>query len=92
MSEEKNQPEQEQLTPEQILERKAQLKEFYANQMDLLRPQLEYETTLASIEEQRFKRMTMIIRQAEMSMGPKEEKEQRQTEGEEKKERTLKKD
>jgi hypothetical protein len=32
MSEEKNQPEQEQLTPEQILERKAQLKEFYANQ------------------------------------------------------------
>lgn len=92
MSEETNQPDQEQLTPEQILERKAQLKEFYANQMDLLRPQLEYETTLASIEEQRFKRMTMIIRQAEMSMGPKEEKEQRQTEGGEKKERTLKKD
>jgi hypothetical protein len=92
MSETTNQPKDVELTPEQIAERRAQLKEFYENQMDLLRPQLEYETTLAAIEEQRFKRMTMIIRQAEMSMGPKEEKEQRQTEGEEKKERTLKKD
>lgn len=92
MSEEKNQPKDVELSPEQIQERRAQLKEFYASQIDLLKPQLEYETILASIEEQRFKRMTMIIRQAEMSMGPKEEKEQRQTEGEEKKERTLKKD
>jgi len=92
MSTETNQPEQEPLTPEQIAERRAQLKEFYENQMELLKPQLEYETALASIEEQRFKRMTMIIRQAEMSMGPKEEKEKIQAEGGEKKERTLKKD
>ncbi len=92
MSETTNQPKDVELTPEQILERKAQLKEFYANQMDLLRPQLEYETTLASIEEQRFKRMTMIYRQAEMQMGPQEEKEKKQAEGDTQKERTLKKD
>lgn len=87
MSTEKNQPEQEQLTPEQIEERKAQLKEFYINQMDLLKPQLEYETILASIEEQRFKRTTMIYRHAELTAGPEQE-----SEGKQKKERTLKKD
>ena len=93
MSEQTNQPKDVELTPEEIQERRAQLKEFYTNQMDLLRPQLEYETILASIEEQRFKRMTMIYRQAEMQMGPQEEKEQKkQAEEKEKKERTLKKD
>ena len=93
MSEQTNQPKDVELTPEEIQERRAQLKEFYTNQMDLLRPQLEYETILASIEEQRFKRMTMIYSQAEMSMGPQEEKEKKeQAEGKEKKERTLKKD
>ena len=93
MSEQTNQPKDVELTPEEIQERRAQLKEFYTNQMDLLRPQLEYETILASIEEQRFKRMTMIYRQAEMSMGPQEKKEKKeQAEGKEKKERTLKKD
>ena len=41
MFEQTNQPKDVELTPEEIQERRAQLKEFYTNQMDLLRPQLE---------------------------------------------------
>lgn len=87
MSETTNQPKDVELTPEEIKERRVQLKEFYKSQMDLLKPQLEYETILASIEEQRFKRTTMIYRHAELTAGPEQE-----LEGKQKKERTLKKD
>lgn len=43
---------------------------YYKEQMPLLKAQLEYERTIADIEEARVKAMTMVIRQAQLKAGP----------------------
>ena len=50
-------PEEEQLSPEEIKERRQELTNFYKEGSKHLKVQLEYETLLTSIEEQRAKRM-----------------------------------
>lgn len=96
MSEETNQETVENLTPEQLEQRRTNLVKYYEKQVYVLKAQLAYETMLADIEEQRVKRMTMIMRQAQMSAPQQEEEEEEPSETpapptEEPKERKLKK-
>jgi hypothetical protein len=76
MSEETNQETVENLTPEQLEQRRTNLVKYYEKQVYVLKAQLAYETMLADIEEQRVKRMTMIMRQAQMAAPQQEEEEE----------------
>ena len=51
----------EQLSPEEIQERRQELTNFYKDGSKHLKVQLEYETLLTSIEEQRAKRMQASV-------------------------------
>ena len=51
--------EQVELTPEEIKERKEKLLNYYQEQIEFLNTQLEYETLLTNVEEQRAKRIQM---------------------------------
>lgn len=51
--------EQLELTPEEIKERKEKLLNYYQEQIEFLNTQLEYETLLTNVEEQRAKRIQM---------------------------------
>ena len=95
MSQETNQETAEKLTPEQLEIRRKELVVYYEKQNYVLKAQLAYETTMADIEEQRARRMTMIMRQAQMA-APQQEEEEEPSETpapptEELKERKLKK-
>ena len=73
-----NQQEQEQeLTPEQLTERKEQMLSFYKESIPYLEAQLNYETLLTSIDEVRYKRTNIQMQYAmlasEMQEGPEEE-------------------
>jgi len=76
MSQETNQETAEQLTPEQLKKRRDDLISYYKNQTLVLEAQFKYESVMADIEEQRVKRMTMIMRQAQMAAPPQEEEEE----------------
>jgi hypothetical protein len=96
MSQETNQETAEKLTPEQLEQRRKELVLHYEKQNYVLKAQLAYETTMADIEEQRARRMTMIMRQAQMAAPQPEEEEEEPSETpapptEEPKERKLKK-
>ena len=79
MSETENQQElidqEEVLTPEQIAAYRKNMLNYYKEQMPLLKAQLEYERTVADIEEARVKALTMVIRQAQIKAGPPREPE-----------------
>ena len=45
------------LTPEEVKERKEKLTQYYTEQVQFLTVQLEYETLVTQIEEQRAKRL-----------------------------------
>ena len=73
-----NQQEQEQeLTPEQLTERKEQMLSFYTESLPYLEAQLKYESLLTSIDEIRFKRTNIQMQYAmlasEMQEGPEKE-------------------
>lgn len=76
MSQETNQETAEQLTPEQLKKRRDDLITYYKNQTAVLEAQFKYESVMADIEEQRVKRMTMIMRQAQMAAPQQEEEEE----------------
>ena len=76
MSQETNQETAEQLTPEQLKKRRDDLVNYYKNQTLVLEAQFKYETVMADIEEARVKRMTMIMRQAQMAAPQQEEEEE----------------
>jgi hypothetical protein len=76
MSQETNQETAEQLTPEQLKKRRDDLINYYKNQTLVLEAQFKYESVMADIEEQRVKRMTMIMRQAQMAAPQQEEEEE----------------
>ena len=61
-----NEVAQEELSPEEIAQRKQELSNFYKDNVKHLKIQLEYETLLTDIEEQRAKRMqaTMFLAQS----------------------------
>jgi len=50
-------PDEEQLSPEEIKDRRQELTNFYKDGIKHLKVQKEYETLLTEIEEQRAKRM-----------------------------------
>ena len=52
-----NEVAQEELSPEEIAQRKQELSNFYKDNVKHLKIQLEYETLLTDIEEQRAKRI-----------------------------------
>lgn len=76
MSQETNQETAEKLTPEQLKKRRDDLITYYKNQTAVLEAQFKYEAVMADIEEQRVKRMTMIMRQAQMAAPEQEEEEE----------------
>jgi hypothetical protein len=76
MSQETNQETAEQLTPEQLKKRRDDLITYYKNQTAVLEAQFKYESVMADIEEQRVKRMTMIMRQAQMAAPQQDEEEE----------------
>lgn len=73
MSEKKE--EEVKLTPEELKVNREKVIEYYKNQIEVLEFQVKHETLMAEIEAQRAKRLEMIIRQAQMRMGPEQEKE-----------------
>jgi hypothetical protein len=79
MSQETNQETVEQLTPEQLEKRRKDLITYYKNQTLVLEAQFKYEAVMADIEEQRVKRMTMIMRQAQMAAPQQEEEEEEES-------------
>jgi hypothetical protein len=79
MSQETNQETAEQLTPEQLKKRRDDLITYYKNQTAVLEAQFKYESVMADIEEQRVKRMTMIMRQAQMAAPQQEEEEEEES-------------
>lgn len=76
MSQETNNETIDQPTPEQLEKRRKDLINYYKNQVAVLKAQFEYEAVMADIEEQRVKRMTMIMRQAQMAAPQEEEEEE----------------
>lgn len=68
-------PEMEDMTPEQIAERKAEMLAFYTDSLPYLQAQYEYESILSKIDEVRFKRASIQMQFAMMMNGPKEQEE-----------------
>ena len=62
------------LSPEELAERKEEMLRFYEESMPYLNSQLKYEKMLCEIDELRFKR-SQIQMQYAMMMAPPEEKE-----------------
>lgn len=54
------------LTPEEVKERKEKLSQYYTEQVEFLTVQLEYETLVTQIEEQRAKRLQYQVMVANM--------------------------
>jgi hypothetical protein len=54
------------LTPEEVKERKEKLAQYYTEQVEFLTVQLQYETLVTDIEEQRAKRLQFQVMVANM--------------------------
>jgi hypothetical protein len=63
------------LTPEEVKERKEKLTQYYTEQVQFLTVQLEYETLVTQIEEQRAKRLQYQVMVANMLAEEPEEEE-----------------
>jgi hypothetical protein len=63
------------LTPEEVKERKEKLAQYYTEQVEFLTVQLEYETLVTQIEEQRAKRLQYQVMVANMLAEEPEEEE-----------------
>ena len=90
-----NQQNEEQLSAEQLAERKQELLQFYTDSMPYINAQYEYEKKLMELDEVRFKRTQIQIQMA-MMMNPEMANEPAEEYPEEKetlapKERKLKK-
>ena len=64
----------ENLSPEELANKKEEMLKFYEESMPYLEPQLKYEKMLSEIDEMRFKR-TQIQMQYAMMMNPPEQEE-----------------
>ena len=63
------------LTPEEVKERKEKLTQYYTEQVEFLTVQLQYETLVTDIEEQRAKRLQFQVMVANM-LAPDDEDEE----------------
>jgi hypothetical protein len=87
-----NQHPEEDLTVEQLAERKQQMLEFYLDSIEYLKAQLEHEKLLAEINEQRFKKAQYQVQYAMLLQGPPQDEPELDEEEEQKpKERKLRK-
>jgi hypothetical protein len=87
-----NQHPEEELTVEQLAERKKQMLEFYLDSIEYLEAQLKHETLLAEINEQRYKKTQYQIQYAMLLQGPpQDESEMEEEEEQQPKERKLRK-
>jgi hypothetical protein len=57
---------QEELSPEQLKERRAEMQKFYEDSVPYLEAQAKYEKLLTDVEEARYKRATMQLQYANM--------------------------
>ena len=64
---------QQQMSPEEMAERKAKLTEFYKSQINFLKIQLEYETLVADVEDQRARAIFAQVKVGQMLAGPPKE-------------------
>ena len=67
------------LTPEEVKERKEKLTQYYTEQVEFLTVQLQYETLVTDIEEQRAKRLQFQVMVANM-LAPDDEEEAEEAE------------
>ena len=71
-----NNPNQhEDLSPEELEDKKEEMLEFYENSLRYLKAQFEYEKVLADLDEVRFKRAQIQMQYAMMMAPPEEEEE-----------------
>jgi hypothetical protein len=63
------------LTPEEVKERKEKLTQYYTEQVEFLTVQLQYETLVTDIEEQRAKRLQFQVMVANM-LAPDDDEEE----------------
>jgi len=75
-----NQQEQE-LTQEELAERKEAMLSFYVDSVPYLEAQVKYETLLMQIDEARYKRSSIQMQYAMMMQSQKEEEEPEETPG-----------
>lgn len=96
MNTDNQQQEMEELTPEQLAERKEEMKAYFEDALPYLKAQHEYEKMLAEISEFKFKRFQydaqLAMSMHQMNHPEEQESEERYTpEAESPKERKLKK-
>lgn len=60
-------------SPEELAQMRDKLKTYYKEQNEVLIHQKEYETLLADIDEAKLRRMSSIIRMAQLRNQPKED-------------------
>ena len=63
---------QQEMTQEELIQKKEEMYQFYTESLKYLEAQLQYEETLCRIDEARFKRLTIQMQHA-MMMNPPEE-------------------
>jgi hypothetical protein len=79
-----NEEQRPQMSNQEIVAMRKRMKQFYSEEISYLKLQEDYERLLANIEEHKVRRMTMIIRGAQMyAAGEAAEKEAIQKEFEE---------
>jgi hypothetical protein len=66
-----NQPKE--MSPQEMAERKSKLSAFYKEQIEFLKVQLEYETLVADVEDQRARATYAQVKLAQMLAGPSKE-------------------
>ena len=66
-------------TPEEIANYRKKMDQFYDEEIPLLEKKLKYETLLASIEEQKVKMFSNVLRFAQMTTPPSEKPKERVT-------------
>lgn len=64
---------QKEMSPEEMAERKSKLTQFYKEQIEFLKVQLEYETLIADVEDQRARATYAQVKLAQMLAGPSKE-------------------
>lgn len=64
---------QKEMSPQEMAERKSKLTQFYKEQIEFLKVQLEYETLLADVEDQRARATYAQVKLAQMLAGPSKE-------------------
>lgn len=67
---------QQELSPEELAERKEEMLKFYTESMPYLKAQFEYEKALSEIDEIRFKRAQIQMQFGMMMSEPEEEPKQ----------------